>query len=390
MRDTVMIVGLDNISPGVSTSPAGVGGMRPYLLDMVRHLPIAMPWVRFKLFTPAWNNEFGDLPPNVEIVCCNLVAKARPLRVLYEQMVLPQIIRRNQVDVWIGMHNVIPLFLRCKTVLIIQSLQYFSQPGSYRVMRRLYLRLLTGLCARRADHVIALSEHAREQATAYLGAKEDSITVIYNRLPHLHLPQPNPRPIEREQPFILCVSALYRYKNFFRLIEALARVPQPLSSLHLVIVGGDTKELSRAELRKFAGETGLAHRVHCPGRVEPAELARYYQTATALVLPTLDETFGLPVLEAMHFGCPVITSNTGSVAELGKGAAVLVDPLSVDSIAEGIAKVVLDKALAEQIRERGLARTKEFSLERMIRGFQMLLDSVDAADRPYASAGAAK
>src|SRR5579863_3849533 len=119
------ILGLDNISPGLSTGSGCIGGMRTYLQDLVTHLPQVLPHTRIKLFTPSWSPAF-ELPSNgsVEVVDCGDVPTERAGRVWFEQTALPKLIRETRVDAWLGTCNTLPLRIPCPAALILQSLQF--------------------------------------------------------------------------------------------------------------------------------------------------------------------------------------------------------------------------------------------------------------------------
>ncbi len=131
------------------------------------------------------------------------------------------------------------------------------------------------------------------------------------------------------------MSAFYGYKNIERLIQAFARISAHIQH-DLVIVGKETSEISNNDLRRLAESLGVAGRVRIEGRLMKPHLQAYYSRASLVAIPSLSETFGLPIVEAMWFGVPVVTSQGGTTEEIAGDAGILVDPLSVDSIATGL------------------------------------------------------
>src|SRR6266516_4784158 len=129
---TDLKIGIDNISPGLSTGKQTLGGMRHFLQDLATQLPTQGRAHEFKLFTPTWSDPL-DVPsaPNFKIISCPNVPTARWRRVLREQLSLPDQIKREDIDVWLGTSNVLPQRLTTHTVLLVQSLQYFTQPQAY-------------------------------------------------------------------------------------------------------------------------------------------------------------------------------------------------------------------------------------------------------------------
>jgi glycosyltransferase involved in cell wall biosynthesis len=165
-------------------------------------------------------------------------------------------------------------------------------------------------------------------------------------------------------PYILCVATLYRYKNLSRLLEAFARLKAVADIPHrLRIVGGEA-DLSIAELANEAKRLGIREEVDLIGALPHGEIAAEYAGASAFVYPSLSETFGFPPLEAMTMGVPVVASGTGAVAEIVGDAAELVDPLNIEDIARGLARVLLDSVRARALVDLGRQRVGHFSWDK--------------------------
>jgi glycosyltransferase involved in cell wall biosynthesis len=381
-----VVVGIDNISPGESTGKAALGGMRNYLQDLLELLPAQNPGWQFKVFTPDWADDFEDRgAKNLSVIRCPL-KRGRVARVAYEQFGLPKAIEENGLDVWLGTCNTLPLSARCRKVLVVQSLQFFTHAGTYKWPQRTYLRAMVKKSIRSADRVIALSEASRSEIVNRFGIAPEKVQVVHHcQQGHLQGQTGNDpdgaiaaRLVPGNGPFVLMVSALYPYKNHARLIEAFARIRPEFPQYRLVIVGADSPGLTGQELQETAKKLGVGDRFLTLGRVASADLAALYRRADVMTMPSIDETFGLTVLEAMHFGCPVITSNTSSMAEVGGEAALLVDPLSVDEIANGLRKVLGDPELRGVMSEKGLARAALFTKDRMT---DKTMAVIDAAGR---------
>jgi glycosyltransferase involved in cell wall biosynthesis len=204
-----------------------------------------------------------------------------------------------------------------------------------------------------------------------LGIRPDKVSVIPNGVDERFAPR-TPEEIEAVRralginatDYILCVGSLEPRKNLRRLIEAWAKIPPMLGAdVELVIAG------ARGSSRVFdsVGLDPLPPRVHFTGYVSDEQLPALYSGALALVYPSLYEGFGLPPLEAMACGTPVVTSSGTSLAEVAANVAVMVDPEDVDSIAHGIRRVVSSSALREELRRRGLERASQNTWERTAR-----------------------
>ena len=365
-----MYIGIDNISPGASTGLGTIGGMRAYLEDLLEFLPALRHEYTFKLFTP--EREFSRHRPfadNVHVVSCNGVPSNQVGRVLYEQVMLPYLIKKEKVDVWLGICNILPLACPCPSVVIVQSLQYFTFPNAYTFLQGTYLRTFGPASAKRANRVIALSFAARDMILRRFGIPADRIVVAYNGLSQALARQLDSvednsaaacfyRLIDK-QPYLLSVSSFYEYKNLPRLIQAFAQVSAEVTQ-RLMIVGAGTPRMSADSLRSLAHQLGIQDLVVFAGRVPHKQIATFYRHADALVMPSLEETFGLPILEAMALGCPVITSDTGSMAELAGDAAQLVDPWDVDNLAAGIKRVLNDAGYRDDLKRAGYQRVARF------------------------------
>ena len=155
-------------------------------------------------------------------------------------------------------------------------------------------------------------------------------------------------------PYLLCVSNRKRHKNEFRVVEAFARA-RLAAEIRLVFTGKPTRT------RRVHRTARVTSRVHFTGVVPEVKLPSLYRGAEALIFPSLYEGFGLPFVEAMACGTPVLTSNITAMPEVAGGAALLVDPTSVEQIAAATGKIVNDTSLREQLREKGLARAAQFS-----------------------------
>jgi glycosyltransferase involved in cell wall biosynthesis len=375
-------IGIDNISPGLSTTRSTLGGMRHWMQALIDRLPRAGGAHEFEVFSPKWSDPFENhFAPNVMCLLRPAVPKIRFLRAIYEQLWLPLQIRGRRLSLWIGTSNTLPLFAPCRTVLIVQSMQYVAFPEAYGWIRRMYLNTLLRLSLRRADAVVVFSEATKNQIARRFAIGEEKIRVIPHACRFLDdqtVASPDEERTVLEKtggPYVLSVSAFYGYKNLYRLIEAYARLDRPLTH-KLILAGAPTKRITIDDIRAKAREHGVSEDVICLGRVSDDELRTLYRHATLMAMPSLEETFGLPVLEAMSLGCPVVTSNCSSMPEIGGDAAVLVDPHDVESVASGLRRVLADADLRRDMSERGMRRARSFTQERFC---NQLMDVIQTA-----------
>ena len=348
--------------------------MRPYIQDLLLGLPALFPNWHFKFFTPAWNERFETRGTNVEVIVCTEVSKSRLKRVWFEQTRLPRLIAAENVDIWLGTCNYLPLLARCKTLLLIQSHQFFTNPEAFGVIRRYFLQWVVSRSVELADRIGVQCEDARRTLLKYVDVPEESVSVIYNRLVDIGSSEAAPAAadvIGCDRPYLLYISGLYPFKNHARLIEAFARIHPRFPDLALVLAGGGADE----NLKTLAVRHDVENDVIFLGRVPQAAIAALYRNARASVFPSLEETFGLPVLEAMSQECPVLTSNRSSMAEIAGDAAVLVDPESVDSIATGLMELLSENGREERIK-KGRDRCRFFTKEKTIQSLAAALNEV--------------
>ncbi|MEK7281466.1 MAG: glycosyltransferase family 1 protein [Chloroflexota bacterium] len=227
---------------------------------------------------------------------------------------------------------------------------------------------LDALAIKRASHIITVSENTKHDLIKLLGVPEKKITVIYNGVNHsiFHPNGFSPSSLR----YILYVGSERPRKNLRRLLLAFAELKKTgqFPELKLVKVGSAGRSASfRQATLKTLKELNLEDEVIFVEGLSDQELARYYSSATMLVYPSLYEGFGLPVLEAMASGCPVITSNVSSLPEVAGEAALFVDPCNDNDLCKAMARLLSDDFLRGQLVAKGLSQSKQFSWERSAR-----------------------
>jgi glycosyltransferase involved in cell wall biosynthesis len=282
-------------------------------------------------------------------------------------------LRAFGTDIYFGTNFTGTFAPPAKTVITIHDLCHVHFPGatSRRTLRHLRKRLRTD--ADRADAIFADSAATRADVLEFLGMPEQKVHIVYPGVGEEFRPVTDQDRLDKVSAryglpsrFILFVGTVEPRKNLVRLIEAfrlLCHAPQFTHSL--VIVGG--KGWADQPIYQALGPLQAGGRAVLTGRVEQDDLPFIYNLADVFVLPSLCEGFGIPVIEAMACGTPVVTSHSSCLPEVAGGAAVLVDPSSAESIAAGIRRVVEDAVSRKQLRQKGLARARDFSWERAAR-----------------------
>lgn len=254
------------------------------------------------------------------------------------------------------------------TVLTVHDLIFRRYPAHHKRLNRWYLNATMPLFCRRADAIIAVSEQSKRDVVAAYGIPAEKITVIYEAADPRFCPQPAATVAAARARYnlpgryLLFVGTIEPRKNLGRLLAAFERLHAAGLTDALVIVGkrGWLYDDFFARLENSPAKGAVIF----PGFVPDADLPAVYAGAQALAFPSEFEGFGLPVLEAMACGAPVVCSNTSSLPEVTGSAALLVDPLDVDALTDALRCVLADPALAADLRARGLAQAARFSWER--------------------------
>lgn len=310
-------------------------------------------------------------------------ASVLPRGRFWTQRVLGRELRRRPPDVFFSPALQIPLGCPCPVVATVHDLAYYEFPRHFTRRRLLLARLQSRHAARRADHLIADSEATAADIGRYLHVGSERITVAL-LAPAARYREPVARDridtvrgaLGLDAPYILYVGRIQPRKNIKRLIAAFERAMErhPEAPHSLVIAGG--KGWLHEGVFERAKRSPLAERIRFTGHVADEYLPALMKGADALALVSLSEGFGLPVIEAMACGTPVITSNCSSLAEVAGDAALLVDPRDVENIAAAIGDLVARHELQEMLRAKGLVRASAFSWETTAR---RVLDATMAA-----------
>jgi glycosyltransferase involved in cell wall biosynthesis len=236
-----------------------------------------------------------------------------------------------------------------------------------------YARTSIALASRRATRVMTVSESSKRDIVRLFDTDPDKISVIYNAYDEQFGVEPLEEDVVRvreryqlHDEFVLYAGNVKPHKNLERLIEAFEIVrKRGLDHLKLVLIGDEISKY--AALRRAVHQHQLHKFVRFLGYLPGETLAVMYRLAGVFVFPSLYEGFGLPPLEAMASGTPVVTSNVSSLPEVAGDAAMLVDPYDPHSIADGIHRVLTDEALRRELRRKGVARAHQFSWEASVR-----------------------
>jgi glycosyltransferase involved in cell wall biosynthesis len=303
------------------------------------------------------------------------VLKSKVFDKLWFQSILPYWAKEDKVDVFWGPAHRIPYFLpkNIVKVLTVHDLVWKHHPLTMKITSLFYEQITMPYSLRSADKVMVVSNATARDVREEFPAISKKLSVI-----NLGSSLPSPGPaFEKNYGFshdyILFVGTLEPRKNLIRLLEGYSRLPASLRLRHdLVIVGGDG--WGKSGFHKAKTLSALDNGVHFLGYVSEDDLAWLYQNAIFLAMPSLYEGFGLPIIEAMSFGTPVLTSNCSSMPEIAGNAALLIDPYSTKSIAAGMEKLLLDHQLRASMSFNARKNAIRFSWEKSAEKLLSLFD----------------
>jgi len=341
-------------------------GTGRYTMELARRLPglstgvdCAILWPRHLAYPARAEATHGAFVP---------VASAAPVRRLFlDQFGLRTVRKRLGADIVHYPANIGSLFGLPNVVVTVHDLSFLHEPTWFRPGRALYYRYAVGRSLRVAARIIADSRATAADLEDLLGIEKGRIDVIPLGVSEEF------RPVSEERQhavrkkygvpgqFLLYAGTLEPRKNLARVIEAWNRIAGECDQ-DLVLAGRHGWKV--APILRAAAESPFADRIHFPGFVAQSDLPALLGAAHAFIWPSLCEGFGLPPIEAMACGVPVLTSNVSSLPEIAGDAAVLVDPWDVDAIAQGILAIATNPSLRATLRDKGLARAATYTWNR--------------------------
>lgn len=301
--------------------PGEVGGSETYVRDVLNHAISRHSDIEWVLFTNRENHDvlrgaYGS-QPNVRCVALDFAARNRIQRIVREQIQLPVAVGHERIDVLWSPGYTAPVLAPCRQVVSILDMQYKAFPQDLSRLAYWATSVLVPLAARRTDHVLTLSEFSRAEILEHVPISPSRVQVVYPAVDGVFRVAASEQArlsIVPEGAYVLCVANTYPHKNVHTLVRAMDRVMSE-HPVRLVLVGGE----GRGEQEVQAALDGIRH----PDRIirlrglSRERLAALYQGAAVFAFPSLYEGFGLPVLEAMAAGIPVVASRCGSIPEVG-------------------------------------------------------------------------
>jgi glycosyltransferase involved in cell wall biosynthesis len=293
-------------------------------------------------------------------------------RSLWMQFAVPRAVARFRPDLCHFSNSLAPLFISCPYVVTVYDMSLHLYPQMHPRKSLVLVKSLLPISVRRAAAVITISHSAKNDIVRLLGVPPERVHVVYGAPSAGFRPDLDPAELDRirdlyglHEPYILAVSTLEPRKNLTRLIGAFAILRRRGRREQLLLVGQPGWQYQ--PILQMIERLGLKECVRLMGYLPSDHLPGIYKMASAVAFPSVYEGFGLPIVEAMACGTPVLTSDRSSMAELGTGAAVLVNPYSEEEIENGLFRLLTEDPLREQLRAAGFSRASEFSWERAAR-----------------------
>ena len=357
-----------------------IGGFRTYTENLVKALCRVDSSNTYVLYT---DRPHGDSPlPQRSNLSYRVVQGTLPLLGMpfREQISLPRHVSRDGIDVMHSPCLTAPLTTRCRSVVTVHDTIWLSfQPGTLssrdvRSAKRwamwLYNRWVSQWAAERADHIIAVSHATKADIVSQLGIPAHKISVVHNAIKTIFQPNVSEtqaesvrRQYDLDEPFILGMGSADPRKNMMGLVSAYARLPREHRSRYQLVVIW-THSLLQNELLSRIGQLGIHDRVRFLKHVPDRDLALIYNQASLFVFPSHYEGFGLPPLEAMACGTPVVAADNSSIPEVVGEAGIVADSEDFGALALAMARVLDDPALQVELVRKGLERARHFSWER--------------------------
>ncbi len=350
--------------------PSKVGGVETYTRNLVQCLTRIDGENRYSVFI---NEEskgiFEALAPGISVIPCPIRATRRPVRILWEQIVLPFQVRKRKIDVLLSTGLTAPVFCPATSIVVLHDLQHLNQPHNFSWLYLQFLKAIIYAGAKSAHGVITISNHVKKDIERFYGVRPENIAVSHLGVDRalFNTEHPTREPGVREryglpEKYVLYAAASLPHKNHARLFAALQHVRRQIPDLKLVLIGA--RDRGADALVREIDRLGLHDDVVLLGWLPFQDVPLIYRGCEAFVFPTLHEGFGLPVIEAMACGVPVVCSHMEPLIEVAGDAACFVDPMQPEDIARGILDTLVDDDRRADLIAKGLVRAQEFAWEK--------------------------
>lgn len=299
-----------------------------------------------------------NLPDNVSWKIMPFIRGWTMMRLSLEMMIHPP-------DVLFVPAHTLPPYLPKKSVVMIHDLGFIHNPELYPTRQIIYHKLVTKFDAKYATHILAPTEYTKQDIIKTLGADPEKVTTVWHGYDQ-NLYQPKPlkdHPSIQHTPYIFYIGRLETKKNIVNLIKAfqILREKDPSSSLKLILAGKPSHGYDKIQESINNLSLALQKDIIQLGYLPEEEVSIYMSNAELFAFPTSFEGFGMPIIQAMACGCPVVASNNTCIPEITGDAAVLINPENPEDIADGMQKIIANKSFRDELKHKGLKQASKFS-----------------------------
>jgi glycosyltransferase involved in cell wall biosynthesis len=345
--------------------PGGVGGSEEYVSRQLSAL-VNQHLDELTLFAlPGFADAHPDLALGCRVIAAPVSGRHRELRVAAEVGWLNMQLRRGRFDLVHHAGGTVPVGSPGPTVLTIHDIQYLVYPNTFSSLKLGYLRRAVPAAVKRATVIATPSRFVADTLAQAFHVPAERLVVVPNALTAALTERTPPEALRATYdlpgPIVVYPAITYRHKNHATLLTAMAPLLRADSTLRLVLLGGVGP--FEAELQATAFTLGVTSGIVRPGRIPAADRDGLYAMASVMAFPSRYEGFGIPVLEAMAAGCPVVTSNVTALPEAVEDAGILLDPDDIDGWTDALRHVLRDPAVSADLRARGYRRAAAFSAE---------------------------
>lgn len=361
------------------------GGIGRLVRDLITALALEDTATPYRLFVAGASRSQLPAPPGPNFTWHPIPLSAEWMARLWQRAHLPLPVNwlTGRVDLYHATDFVLPpVSSRVKTILTVHDLSFVRVPETAAPNLRAYLNVVVPRSVQRADHIIADSQATKDDLSALYGTAPEKITVLLSGVdPRFArvtdenvLHEVRTRYGIAHKPYIFCIGTVQPRKNYSRVIQALAQLRAEGRDVQLVIAGG--KGWLEDEMYRTVYGTQMQDHVKLIGFARDEDLPALYSGADLTAFPSLYEGFGLPILESMACGTPVVTANVSSLPEVAGEAALLIDPYDVSALTDAIRRLLTDETLRSTLIERGYQQVKQFTWAKAARQLRAIYTRV--------------
>lgn len=340
-------------------------GIARYMFHLMRELPAVANDFQLDIFST--EARVPTLIPNAAIRTTRLPAHKPLARIFWEQFIFPFQLLQKDYALLHSLAYVSPFVQNLPSVVTLYDLSFCLYPEYFRPLQRLYLQIGTRLSVKRARRILTISNSTKRDAMRLLHLDENKLEVAPPAVDPTFFEKIETRALDQfrraknlPEHLVLFIGTREPRKNIPSLLRAFALLKRAEKIPHKLVLAGGRGWMDQ-EIPRALEETGLTNDVIFPGFVPDEELPLWYRAADAFVYPSQYEGFGMPALEALASGTPVITSNVSALPEAVGDAALLIDPQSPAQIADALRRILTDDALRHELKTRGIEHARKFS-----------------------------